>query len=157
MIKTEQGETTMKGTRAEIATDLRCILQAAFDEAPLLLLIALEMFIEPNAQVEDEDGDAETKMRIKALALALSQLPKEELEALKKKAEEVKDEEKRVRCIDCRCKQQQFTGQAVPKFICTSSIWKELGRALHVIDHDMYKPIYCDHFEKEEENDGTDN
>lgn len=89
MIETNHGETTMKGTRAEIAADLRCILQAAMDEAPLLLLIALEMFIgEPNAQVEDED--AETKMRIKALALALSQLPEEELEALKKKAEEGK-------------------------------------------------------------------
>lgn len=93
MIKTEQGETTMKGTRAEIATDLRCILQAAFDEAPLLLLIALEMFIEPNAQAEDEDEDAETKMMIKALASVLSMLPKEELEALKKKAEEGKHDD----------------------------------------------------------------
>lgn len=66
------------------------------------------------------------------------------------------EEEKKVRCIDCRCKQQQFTGQAVPKFICTSSIWKELGRAPHVINHDMYKPIYCDHFEKKEgKHDGT--
>lgn len=66
-------------------------------------------------------------------------------------------EDVRVRCIDCRCKQQQFTGQAVPKFICTSSIWKELGKSPHIIDHDMYKPIRCDHFEKKEENDGTDN
>lgn len=87
MIETNQGETTIKGTRAEIAADLLCIFRAALDECPLLLLIALEMVSdEPNAQMEAKDKDAETKMRIKALASVLSLLPKEELEALKKKA-----------------------------------------------------------------------
>ena len=56
-------------------------------------------------------------------------------------------DEKRVRCIDCKCLQQKETGGAVPKFLCTSGIWERIGRGPHMIGHDPYSPIRCDHFE----------
>ena len=84
MIKTEKGKTTFKGSRSEIAADLTCIMQSALEETPVPFLIALETFSEElmNAQIVKDTVTDRQKM----LAVVLSQLPKEELEALKKKA-----------------------------------------------------------------------
>lgn len=80
MIKTEKGKTTFQGSAAEIAADLNSIMQTALEKAPVSFLIALEAFSVP-MKTEETVTD-----RQKALAVALSHLPKEELEALKKKA-----------------------------------------------------------------------
>lgn len=87
MIKTNHGEIQMKGTSAEIAADIFVILDAAFEEFPLALVIALGDF-EQHARIQTDkaDKDKETKIRLEAFAAMLSHLPEEELEALKKKA-----------------------------------------------------------------------
>lgn len=62
-------------------------------------------------------------------------------------------EEKMVRCIDCEHLRTMLTltqGNHFPDAICASPIWKELGKPPHVVRHDLYKPIRCDHFEKKE-------
>lgn len=84
MLKTEKGKTTFEGSASEIAADLVTIMQAALEETPVPFLMALETVSDElmNAQiVKDTVAD-----RQKMLAAVLSQLPKEELEALKKKA-----------------------------------------------------------------------
>lgn len=94
MIKTEKGITEFDGTGSEIAADLASIMQAAVEKTPVQFLIALEAFRAiPNAPAMVKDKDAETKTRIEALAALLAILPKEELEAIKKKAEEGKHDE----------------------------------------------------------------
>lgn len=69
------------------------------------------------------------------------------------------EQEARVRCIDCEHLRTMLTqGKHLPGAICASPIWKELGRAPHVVEHDLYEPIRCDHFEKKEgKHDGTNN
>lgn len=63
-----------------------------------------------------------------------------------------------VRCIDCEHLRTTLTqGKHLPGAFCASPIWKELGRAPHIVEHDLYMRVRCDHFEKKEENDGTDN
>lgn len=85
MIKTEQGEVLIKGTGVEIAADLLVIFKTALEEAPISLAVALMEF---ENNLTSMKAEKETEERIKALASVLSQLPQEELEALKKKAEE---------------------------------------------------------------------
>lgn len=87
MVKTDQGEIQYKRTGAELAADLVTILDTAFEEFTLSLVIALGEFEKRASTKADKAGkDAETKMRLESFAAALSRLPKEELEALKKKA-----------------------------------------------------------------------
>lgn len=60
-------------------------------------------------------------------------------------------QETEVRCIDCEHLRTTLTqGKHLPGAFCASPIWKELGRAPHVVEHDLYEPILCDHFEKKE-------
>ena len=60
-------------------------------------------------------------------------------------------EEKKVRCIDCEHLRTMLTqGKHLPGAICASPVWKELGKSPHVVRHDLYEPILCDHFEKKE-------
>jgi len=60
-------------------------------------------------------------------------------------------DEKKVRCIDCEHLRTTLTqGKHLPGAFCASPIWKELGRAPHIVEHDLYEPILCDHFEKKE-------
>lgn len=94
MIKTEKGKTTFEGSLSEIAADLGAIMQAALEETPVPFLIALEAVSEElmNAQVikntvtDPQKKTNEEQIRLEAFAAMLSHLPKEELEALKKKA-----------------------------------------------------------------------
>ena len=89
MIKTNKGEIEMKGNGAEIAADLVTILDTAFEEFTLSLVIALEEFEKrANAKADEAEKETETKIRLEAFAAMLSHLPEEELEALKKRAEE---------------------------------------------------------------------
>lgn len=56
-----------------------------------------------------------------------------------------------VRCIDCEHLRTMLTqGKHLPGAICASPIWEELGRAPHVVEHDLYMRVRCDHFEKKE-------
>lgn len=68
-----------------------------------------------------------------------------------------KEEPKMVRCIDCEHLRTMLTQRKhLPGAICASPIWKAVGQEPHVVWHDLYEPIRCDHFEKkEEQNDGT--
>lgn len=60
-------------------------------------------------------------------------------------------EEKKVRCIDCKHLHVELIMQRnLPDSICANPLWKELGRAPHVIGHDEHEPIRCDYFEKKE-------
>lgn len=85
MIKTERGEVLIKGNGVEIAADLLVIFNTVIEESPISLAAALMEFAN---NLTSKKAEMETNERIKALASVLSQLPKEELEALKKKAEE---------------------------------------------------------------------
>lgn len=59
--------------------------------------------------------------------------------------------EKNIRCIDCEHLRTMLTqGKHLPLAICASPIWKELGEQPHVVQHDLYKPILCEHFEEKE-------
>ena len=86
MIKTEHGKLLIKGSSAEIAADLLIIFDAVIEESPMSLAAALMEFEE---NLVSKKAEAETNERIKALASVLTLLPQEDLEALKKKAEEV--------------------------------------------------------------------
>ena len=93
MIKTEKGKTTFQGSDAEIAADLAAIIQAALENNPVLFLVALEAVCdERDAQerakdrIDRQKETNEEQIRLEAFAAMLSHLPKEELEALKKKA-----------------------------------------------------------------------
>lgn len=60
-------------------------------------------------------------------------------------------QETKVRCIDCKHLRVELIKQRkLPDSICANPLWKELGRAPHVIGHDEHEPILCDHFEKKE-------
>ena len=85
MIKTENGDVKFRGTGGEIAGDLYAILDAALEEVPLLPAHALEEF---QNKIKGQKETSEEQIRLEAFAAMLSHLPKEELEALKKKAEE---------------------------------------------------------------------
>lgn len=65
-------------------------------------------------------------------------------------------EPEKVRCIDCEHLRTMLTqGKHLPGAICASPIWKAVGREPHVVWHDLFEPIRCDHFEKKEgQNDG---
>lgn len=64
----------------------------------------------------------------------------------------VTEEEKKVRCIDCKHLRVELIKQRnLPDSICINPLWKELGRAPHVIGHDEHEPIRCDYFEKKED------
>lgn len=66
---------------------------------------------------------------------------------------------KEVRCIDCEHLRTMLTqGKHLSGAICASPVWKELGRAPHIVEHDLYMLVRCDHFEKKEgKHDATDN
>lgn len=85
MIKTEHGELLIKGSTVEIAADLLIIFNTVIEESPMSLAAALMEFEE---NLVSKKAEAETNERIKALASVLTLLPQEDLEALKKKAEE---------------------------------------------------------------------
>lgn len=63
----------------------------------------------------------------------------------------------RVTCITCwHIDTRDMQGQAAPVCFCRAKIWDGLHMAPHVIGHDPYLPIRCDHFEKkEEQNNGS--
>lgn len=89
MIKTNKGEIEMKGNGAEITADLLVILDTTLEEFPIALVIALTEFEKcVNTKADEAEKETETKMRLEAFAAMLSHLPEEELEALKKKAED---------------------------------------------------------------------
>lgn len=86
-----------------------------------------------------------------------------EIEVLEKELEDVREKAERIRawlaiqqgkvtCSSCRhLAQEEMQGQAAPVSICRAEIWKQLGKAPHVIGHDTEKPIFCNHWEGGEE------
>lgn len=87
MIETNHGDITIKGNGLEIAADLLVIFNTVIEESPISLAVSLMEF---ENNLTSMMSEKETEKRIKALASVLSHLPEEELEALKKKAEEGK-------------------------------------------------------------------
>ena len=87
MIETNHGEITIKGNGVEIAADLLVIFNTVIEESPISLAVSLMEF---ENKLTSMRAEHETEERIKALASVFSMMPKEELEALKKKAEEGK-------------------------------------------------------------------
>ena len=66
--------------------------------------------------------------------------------------EEPKEEPKKVTCVTCRhLRTELIQRRNIPDSICAAPIWKELGRAPHVIGHNTHEPIRCDHWEPKEE------
>lgn len=52
-----------------------------------------------------------------------------------------------VKCIHCRNHQTKETGAVVPVSLCVAAFWD----GVHVIEHDVNKPILCDFYEEAEQ------
>ena len=61
-----------------------------------------------------------------------------------------KEEPERVMCATCKHYNEHPTGMLAVERWCRSPIWERAGRAPHPINHDGFKLIICDYYERME-------
>ena len=67
----------------------------------------------------------------------------------------LKEEPERVMCATCKHYDEHRVGMLAVERWCRSPIWERAGRAPHPINHDGFKLIMCDYYERMEgQNDG---